>query len=102
MNSLSRYEQLLRMCSLIEILSNARRPLSTAELNDGLVERGAGDGLSDRTVRRDLGFLESFGGVTLRTAEAVATVASGCWTARQPGVASRLRRCRFRRSSPCS
>lgn len=61
MNSISRYEQLLRMCSLIEILSNARRPLSTSELKEGLVDRGAGDGLSDRTVRRDLGFLESFG-----------------------------------------
>ena len=61
MNSISRYEQLLRMCYLIEILSNARRPLSTAELKDGLLDRGAGDGLSDRTVRRDLGFLESFG-----------------------------------------
>ena len=61
MNSINRYEQLLRMCYLIEILSNARRPLSTSELKEGLVDRGAGDGLCDRTVRRDLGFLESFG-----------------------------------------
>ena len=61
MNSISRYEQLLRMCYLLEILSDARRPLSTAELKDGLVERGVGDSLCDRTVRRDLGFLESFG-----------------------------------------
>ena len=61
MNSISRYEQLLRMCHLVEMLSDARRPLTTAELKDGLLDRGVDDGLSERTVRRDLGFLESFG-----------------------------------------
>lgn len=61
MQSINRYEQLLRMCHLIEMLADARRPLSVSELKDGLVERGSGSDLADRTVRRDLGFLESFG-----------------------------------------
>lgn len=81
MNSISRYEQLLRMCSLIEILSSARRPLSTAELKDGLVDRGAGDSLSDRTVRRDLAFLESFGYPLKRDpSTAGGRGKGGCWS----------------------
>ncbi|MFZ4731630.1 MAG: helix-turn-helix transcriptional regulator [Pirellulales bacterium] len=61
MDSLGRHEQLLRLCHLVEILAAARRPLAVGDLKDHLRDRGVIDELSDRTIRRDLGFLETFG-----------------------------------------
>ena len=69
MDSLGRHEQLLRICHVVEILQAARRPLSIGDLKDRLRDRGVIDDLSDRTIRRDLGFLETFG-YPLRTMRA--------------------------------
>ena len=61
MDSLNRHEQLLRIFHLIEILFDARQPLTTAELKERLRDRGVIEEMSDRNVRRDLEFLEDFG-----------------------------------------
>jgi len=81
MDSLGRHEQLLRICHLVEVLGESRRPLSVVDLKDRLRDRGVIDDLSDRTVRRDLTFLQGFG-YPLRCGRAVD--ASGrqrqCWS----------------------
>jgi hypothetical protein len=61
MDSLGRHEQLLRIGHLVEVLGVSRRPLSVVDLKDRLRDRGVIDDLSDRTVRRDLTFLQGFG-----------------------------------------
>lgn len=61
MDSLGRHEQLLRLCHLVEILVAARRPQTVGELKDRLRDRGVIEDLSDRTIQRDLRFLETFG-----------------------------------------
>ena len=61
MDSLNRHEQLLRIFHLIEILFDARQPLTTAEVKERLRDRGVIEEMSDRNVRRDLEFLEDFG-----------------------------------------
>jgi len=67
MDSLNRHEQLLRVFNLIEILFDARLPLTTAELKERLRDRGVIDEMSDRNLRRDLEFLEDFGYALKRT-----------------------------------
>jgi len=61
MDSISRHEQLLRVFHLIDILFSARYPLTTTELKDRLCDRGVIDEMSDKSVRRDVEFLEKFG-----------------------------------------
>jgi len=61
MDSISRHEQLLRVFHLIDILFSARQPLTTAELKDHLRDRGVVEAISDKSVRRDVLFLERFG-----------------------------------------
>lgn len=61
MDSIGRHEQLLRVCHLLEVLQAARRPLSVGEIKEHLQARGVIEDLSDRTLRRDLGFLAGFG-----------------------------------------
>jgi len=61
MDSLSRHEQLLRIFHLIDILFGARHPLSIAQLKAELRSRGVIDEMSDKNIRRDLGFLQKFG-----------------------------------------
>ena len=61
MDSISRHEQLLRVFHLIDILFGARQPLSTGELKERLQDRGVIDDLSDKSIRRDVAFLERFG-----------------------------------------
>jgi len=60
-DSISRHEQLLRVFHLIDILFGARQPLTTAELKERLQERGVIDDMSDKSIRRDVEFLERFG-----------------------------------------
>jgi hypothetical protein len=60
-DSISRHEQLLRVFHLIDILFGARQPLSTGELKERLQDRGVIDDLSDKSIRRDVAFLERFG-----------------------------------------
>ena len=67
MDSLNRHEQLLRVFNLIEILFDARQPLTTAELKERLRSRGVIDEMSDRNLRRDLEFLDDFGYAVKRT-----------------------------------
>ncbi len=61
MDSLGRHEQLLRVFHLIDILSAARVALSALELKERLKDRGVIDDMSDRNIRRDVGFLVTFG-----------------------------------------
>ncbi|MFM7243221.1 MAG: helix-turn-helix transcriptional regulator [Planctomycetaceae bacterium] len=61
MDSISRHEQLLRVFHLIDILFGARQPLSTGELKERLRDRGVIDEMSDKSIRRDVEFLERFG-----------------------------------------
>lgn len=61
MDSNGRHEQLLRVFHLIDILLGAARPLSAGELRTALRDRGVVDDISERNIRRDIGFLESFG-----------------------------------------
>ena len=61
MDSISRHEQLLRVFHLIDMLFGARRPLSIAELKQGLRDRGVIDEMSDKNIRRDVDFLAKFG-----------------------------------------
>lgn len=61
MDSISRHEQLLRVFHLIDILFGARQPLATGELKERLQARGVIDELSDKSIRRDVEFLERFG-----------------------------------------
>ena len=61
MDSLSRHEQLLRVFHLIDILFDARQPLSITDLHDRLRGRGVIDEMSERNIRRDVEFLGTFG-----------------------------------------
>jgi len=61
MDSISRHEQLLRVFHLIDMLFGARRPLTIAEIKQGLRERGVIDEMSDKNIRRDVDFLGKFG-----------------------------------------
>lgn len=61
MDSISRHEQLLRVFHLVDMLFGARRPLSIAELKQGLRDRGVIDDMSDKNIRRDVDFLAKFG-----------------------------------------
>ena len=61
MDSISRHEQLLRVFHLVDMLFGARRPLSIAELKQGLRDRGVIDEMSDKNIRRDVDFLAKFG-----------------------------------------
>jgi len=61
MDSISRHEQLLRVFHLVDMLFGARRPLSIAELKQGLRDRGVIDEMSDKSIRRDVDFLAKFG-----------------------------------------
>jgi predicted DNA-binding transcriptional regulator YafY len=61
MDSHGRHEQLLRVFHLIDILLGAARSLSAVELKTALLDRGVVDDISERNIRRDIGFLESFG-----------------------------------------
>jgi predicted DNA-binding transcriptional regulator YafY len=67
MDSISRHEQLLRVFHLIDILFSARHPLTIAELKDRLRDRGVIDEMSDKSVRRDIEFLEKFGYAVTQT-----------------------------------
>ena len=67
MDSISRHEQLLRVFHLIDILFGARHPLTIAELKDRLRDRGVIDEMSDKSVRRDIEFLEKFGYAVTQT-----------------------------------
>jgi len=61
MDSISRHEQLLRVFHLVDMLFGARRPLSIAEIKQGLRDRGVIDDMSDKNIRRDVDFLAKFG-----------------------------------------
>jgi len=61
MDSISRHEQLLRVFHLVDMLFGARRPLSIAELKQGLRDRGVIDDMSEKNIRRDVDFLAKFG-----------------------------------------
>lgn len=61
MDSISRHEQLLRVFHLVDMLFGARRPLSIAEIKQGLRDRGVIDEMSDKNIRRDVDFLAKFG-----------------------------------------
>lgn len=61
MDALSRHEQLLRVFHLIDILFEARQPLTAAELKDRLRDRGVIDEMSEKNIGRDVEFLGRFG-----------------------------------------
>lgn len=61
MDALSRHEQLLRVFHLIDILFEARQPLTAAELRDRLRDRGVIDEMSEKNIGRDVEFLGRFG-----------------------------------------
>lgn len=61
MRNLSRYEQLLRILALLDILANARGPLDDQALIAALKERLGLSRLSPRTLHRDCEFLITCG-----------------------------------------
>lgn len=61
MRNLSRYEQLLRILALLDILANARSPLDDQALIAALKERLGLSRLSPRTLHRDCEFLITCG-----------------------------------------
>lgn len=61
MRNLSRYEQLLRILSLLDILANSRGPLDDQALIAALKERLGLSRLSPRTLHRDCEFLITCG-----------------------------------------
>ena len=61
MRNLARYEQFLRITTLLDILSNARSPLDDQALINAIRERLGLSRLSPRTLHRDCEFLVSCG-----------------------------------------
>lgn len=59
--SFNRHEQLLRLFHVIDILTAARRDLTTAEVRERLISRGVVDEVSEKSVHRDIEFLSRAG-----------------------------------------
>ncbi len=67
MGSLNRHEQLLRIFHVIDIFMGRRHELTTEELKRHLGDRGVVDDVSEKSLQRDIEFLERFGYRVFRT-----------------------------------
>lgn len=70
-DSFNRHEQLLRLFHVIDILTAARRELTTAEVRERLISRGVVDEVSEKSVHRDIEFLTRVGYSINRTQKPV-------------------------------